>query len=282
MPKAPLPSRLKRWLTILAFWLVQAVLIYTVFGVFLAEDEPKDLFRILTDPEWIRYVGPVILSVMALQIIFLIPVNKPGVVKEHGRSIKFSLAITALAIAGLIGAGVAAILSIPIAFGYEPLDYNFSGIEINFFTVALIVTGISWLVFTPILFRFSRNGPCETFLGRIAARLFLGTIVETVAIIPLDVMVRRKTDCYCSEGTFYALLITGSIGFFALGPAIYLPMLSKRRKRYYACRCDVCGYDMTGCLNAHQCPECGSGWRKKQEVTGMERKEKNNTQKTIS
>jgi rubrerythrin len=52
-----------------------------------------------------------------------------------------------------------------------------------------------------------------------------------------------------------------SVGIVALGPAVLLPILSRRRKRWYAGRCDACGYDMTGTPSADRCPECGAGWR---------------------
>jgi len=46
-----------------------------------------------------------------------------------------------------------------------------------------------------------------------------------------------------------------------LGPAVLLPALGRRRKRYYQSNCPVCGYDMSGNAAAERCPECGSGWK---------------------
>ena len=120
---------------------------------------------------------------------------------------------------------------------------------------------IAWAVATPLLVVFLSRGKRETRLGRLASLLFMGTVVEAAAIVPLDVMMRRKTDCYCDTGTFYALSACGTVGLFALGPAILLPILAKRRKRWYLGHCDVCGYDMSATPRAARCSECGAGWR---------------------
>lgn len=98
-------------------------------------------------------------------------------------------------------------------------------------------------------------------MARVASVLFLGTAVETAAVLPLDVVVRRRSTCYCGESTFWSLVILGAVGFFALGPVLYLMPFQKRRRRWLGGRCEVCGYDMRSTPRAERCPECGSGWR---------------------
>jgi hypothetical protein len=119
----------------------------------------------------------------------------------------------------------------------------------------------AWIVFTPLLVLFARGKRRETMLSRLTSGLFLGSVVESLAVIPLDVMIRRRTDCYCGESTFWTLLLCGTVGLFAFGPALFLVLLAKRRKRWWAGKCDWCGYDMSGSKNADRCPECGAGWR---------------------
>ncbi|MBX3377880.1 MAG: hypothetical protein KF678_12860 [Phycisphaeraceae bacterium] len=120
---------------------------------------------------------------------------------------------------------------------------------------------LGWVVATPLVWSFVKRRGAEDALARFSSRLFLGTVVEAAAMIPLDVMVRRKTGCYCQEGTYWTLAGCWAIGLFALGPVVFLVPLSKRRKRWFAGRCEACGYDMTGCMTAERCPECGAGWR---------------------
>ncbi|KAA0214922.1 MAG: hypothetical protein DYG94_10755 [Leptolyngbya sp. PLA3] len=120
---------------------------------------------------------------------------------------------------------------------------------------------LGWIVSTPLLLAFIGGQDTETALKKLASLIFVGTSVEILAIIPLDVFTRRKSDCYCAEGSLWALLALVPLGFVALGPMIFLVAASKRRKRYAAGCCEICGYDMTGNLKAERCPECGAGWK---------------------
>lgn len=120
---------------------------------------------------------------------------------------------------------------------------------------------LGWVVGTPLLLAFIRKRDTETALKRLASLIFLGTAVETLAIIPIDVFVRRKSSCYCAEGSYWALVTLVPLGFLALGPMIFLVAGSKRRKRWEMGHCEICGYDMSGLPKAERCPECGAGWK---------------------
>ncbi|MCC6969739.1 MAG: hypothetical protein IT434_05905 [Phycisphaerales bacterium] len=134
------------------------------------------------------------------------------------------------------------------------------------FAVVLTATLVMWTFATPLLGAFLRRQSDETRLHLVAKRLFIGSVVETVSMVPLDVMVRRKSNCYCGEGTFFALLICSTIGLIALGPMVFLLPLGRRRRRLEAGRCPLCGYDMSAIPKAERCPECGAGWRPSSSV----------------
>ena len=195
---------------------------------------------------------------VAAQAVLLWPVRRPAPRMNAGASAWMSVGTAALACALLTGGGLAAAADLvwlatkqDIA---DPAVWTICG--------AIVLT---WALFTPLLMSFCRRHRRETALTRLASRLFLGTIIEAAAIIPLDVMVRRRASCYCGHGTYWALIICGSVGFFALGPAVLLPILARRRKRWYGGHCDACGYDMSGTPGADRCPECGAGWRAQRE-----------------
>jgi len=140
----------------------------------------------------------------------------------------------------------------------------FTDLEAPNWTGALMLLGpflIGWIISTPLLLIFIRRRDTETALQKLASLLFLGTAVELLAVIPIDVFVRRRASCYCSEGSYLALVTLVPLGFVALGPMIFLVAASKRRKRWLDGRCEVCGYDMTATLKAERCPECGAGWK---------------------
>lgn len=175
---------------------------------------------------------------------------------SQGMDIKAAVIVIACCCAGLFAAWFLAATSIYRLLASQPSDrFVMFG--------ALIAVVTSWAIATPLLLAFMRKGDRITRLQRLAAWLLTGTIIETVAIIPLDVMIRRRSSCYCSEGTYWALLLLGSVGAVILGPAVYLLPLGRRRRRLAAGQCIACGYDMTAIPEAARtrCPECGAGWR---------------------
>ncbi len=255
-----------RWRVLGVYWLAQALLLYTVFSAFETTDGltemPDSLSAFvlgLGDLAMTRD-GVFVLSGIALftmlQALFVTPVRKP-MAGRRGPGVWWSLAVAGLMI-GLLTSSL--VIALAEAF-VTPDDELFSG---SFPPPSVVLWGsmaFGWVVATPLLIAFCRRGRRESVLSRISAWLFLGTVVEVVAIIPLDVLVRRRNPCYCATGTYWGLVMCGIVGLFVLGPMVFLPLVHARRKRWYGSRCEVCGYDMTGLESPDRCPECGAGWR---------------------
>jgi hypothetical protein len=239
----------KKWCWAGLYWLVQTIIV--LLAPLLIIDGDLNLSA-LADPGYLLVVLLVAAGLIGLQVIFLWPVRQPAPKESRGQPLRLSLAVGGLGVAAMVWALFLAGLSLLRLMGHGP--------NLNEWYL-LLPLALSWLVATPLLIAFCKRGPRESMLQRIAARLFVGTIIEALAIIPLDVMVRRRTNCYCGEGTYSALLVCTGVGLFALGPCICLPLLARRRKRWYEGRCDACGYDMRGSPHATHCPECGAGWR---------------------
>lgn len=193
------------------------------------------------------------LFVVALHALFLWPIARPGAGPSRG------LTASALAAAFMVGVLVSAGVGALSFLIYEETGLDIGVKPMTWVLIAALLAG--WVIATPLVLAFIRKGRRETMLARLAARLFTGTIIEAAAIIPIDVLIRRKEDCVCTTGTYFALVACGGVGIFALGPVIVLPVLARRRKRWYASHCDVCGYDMSTTLKLDRCPECGTGWR---------------------
>lgn len=247
----------RKWTAVAGIWSLQAIALVVGPGLLVQESLPLDWFY-LRESRYLLQAGILFLLVIAAQAVLLWPVRRPAPRMNSGASAWVSVGTAALACALLIGGGLAAAADLvwlatdqDIA---DPAAWAICG-----------ATLLTWALFTPLLMSFCRQRRRETALARLASRLFLGTIIEAAAIIPLDVMVRRKASCYCGHGTYWALIICGSVGFFALGPAVLLPIVARRRKRWYAGHCDACGYDMSGTPGADRCPECGAGWRADRE-----------------
>ncbi len=260
-----LPSK---WYLAAAFWVVQTLFVLAAGLLIVAHaqevDGPREMYPV---PSWAEIEGVarfqdfwgwtllIAVSIAAAQAVFLWPVARPRPKQQGGVAMWLSLATAGLAIGALSSALVIAVLHVVDEY-VTNADPPFAA---EWFIVVCALPG--WVVGTVLLSRFAKNDTRETRLARISARLFLGTMIEVAALMPLDVMIRRKTNCYCFAGTYIALAICGSIGLFALGPAIFLPALAKRRRRWHGGRCDACGYDMSTLLNADRCPECGAGWK---------------------
>lgn len=277
-------TKTPKWVLLSGFWLAQGIVLYLLQALLYVSQAqvdgiPDDAGRTQfwgVWPSWAEYADILITGefaismvvaiavICAAQLMFMLPVRRPGLTPGKGKGLKRSLVtagfvIGVLCLAALMGIGEA----MQTLGSYRlSLGVDLPGGE---YTAAGLVVIVAWCIATPVLIRFARPGRRERVLSRLARKLFMGTIVEVALLIPLDVMIRRKTDCYCWSGSYWALTLCGFVGVFALGPAIYLPLLAKRRATWYGGHCGVCGYDMGGNLRAERCPECGSGWKTSDE-----------------
>jgi len=243
---------------LLTIWLLQTAAFMLPLPLILNDALSTDAyFEAFTHREFWAVTGIGAGVVALAQALFLWRVRRPGV-SRTGRSLSISVGVGAFMCAALTVAVLFALWSVAQTIGEFNLE---SALASRGPWVVLGAAAAAWAVWTPIIGAFCRRQRAETALSRLAARLLLGTIVEAVAIVPLDVLVRRRSDCYCFEPSFGAMLLCLGVGWFAFGPAVFLPLLTRRRKRWYAGHCDACAYDMSGCMNAERCPECGAGWR---------------------
>lgn len=171
-------------------------------------------------------------------------------------SVMIAAFIAAALVGGLVGVAGEALNLLMASVVAQPPEID----EDIIILAGLGAIALSWLVFTPIMLAFKGVHEPDTYISRLASRLFIGTVIEVVATIPIDIMVRRRTSCHCSDGSFWALIIGLSAGFIVLGPVVVLLPLGRRFQRRSLGRCRACGFDMRGCLAAPVCPECGTAW----------------------
>jgi hypothetical protein len=194
--------------------------------------------------------------VLAAQAIFLVPVRRERARRERGRSLYASLALAGSTVVILVAGFAFAIINV---FTLEP---NLSP------TSVVAVLAVSWLSFTLLLVAYARRRARDTreeLLARIARRIFAGTIVEALGLVPFDLVLRGRKQCYCLSGSVIAYSACLAVGTIFLGPAIFLPLLAKRRATlYYDRHCDVCGAtlevekkDYRGAETTRVCASCG-------------------------
>jgi hypothetical protein len=179
---------------------------------------------------------------------------------RDGVPLLMSVGIAAFIAAALVG-GMVSVAGDALNLCFQYL--NPAAPEIDGGLIILAGAGamaLSWILFTPLMLAFKGTHEPDTYISRLASRLFIGTVIEVVATIPVDIMVRKRTSCHCADGSFWALIIGLSAGFIVLGPVVVLLPLGRRFQRRSLGRCRACGFDMRGCLGAPVCPECGTAW----------------------
>jgi hypothetical protein len=97
--------------------------------------------------------------------------------------------------------------------------------------------------------------------------LVAGTVLELLITIPIDVQVRKRTNCYCGEGTLLSLIIGLTAILWTFGPGVAILFLVRRNQLALAAgRCLKCDYDLRG-LESSRCPECGTLFRRIAEMS---------------
>ena len=123
-----------------------------------------------------------------------------------------------------------------------------------------IAIGAGGWAFWLLVFALIGSGEWTRRFGWVYRTLIAGTILELVITIPIDVQVRRRTQCYCDEGTFFSLIIGLTAILWTFGPGVAILFFIRRNQlRLASGRCRQCGYDLRG-LSSRICPECGTGF----------------------
>jgi len=125
--------------------------------------------------------------------------------------------------------------------------------------VLLVVFTGSWVSWSFILLVFTREMWADRLLGRIVHVLLAGTIIEFIVILPIDMMVRRRTDCYCATGTFLSICFAGTALLWLAGPGAWIAITSRRHRAVRERYCERCGH-ANGPTPGEHCPECGCTW----------------------
>lgn len=224
--------------------------------------DPKELGGLIVDfpaapfePLWWLYCGGPALLVVASQALFVVPIVRLRIeTQPSGRSLLFSL---------IVGAMVAGALTLGLVCGLlELLDVWEEAINESEaywgWTMTLPIFATGWLFWSAVLLVFTRRRPGRGLPERLVALLLAGTLIEALAMIPIDVMVRRRTNCYCATGTFHGLLIAAFATMWLTGPGIAI-LYMRHRRRQAVHRCDRCGY-AKGPSPGPACPECHFAW----------------------
>jgi len=263
-----------RWLIFLiGLPIYTAVLWAIAFSAIVLLNAPDDFLStwqdLLADPEdifteplaWIWSTGPVLLiagtqALMVGPFVTFRPVRGP-----RAHCLVVSILVCALVASMLVLGLVFAILEL-FDVWEEPLNMDEGpwGGELSLW-LTLPVLLVSWVFWSLVFFRFTRRRRSFGIVGRLIDILLAGTIIETILIVPVDIMVRRRTDCYCATGTFHALLLATFAVLWLAGPGALIVFTRRRRRRWADMYCLNCGYEK-GPSPGERCPGCGYEWKR--------------------
>ncbi|MHC4450428.1 MAG: FmdB family zinc ribbon protein [Planctomycetota bacterium] len=109
-----------------------------------------------------------------------------------------------------------------------------------------------WAVWAMVFYRYLRSR------SRILRALIAGTVLELLVAAPVHAACYKRDDCYCTRGSYTALVFGGTALFWVFGPGVFLLYLRERKRRGRLLRiCPDCGHDLSGSA-AETCPACGS------------------------
>ncbi|MBT5410220.1 MAG: hypothetical protein HOK75_08175 [Phycisphaerae bacterium] len=189
--------------------------------------------------------------IVATQCVFLIPIVHPPTVSLYGKSLKVSFVIAAflasissmVLLLGIFSFVTSIVLQSPKEDTVQPW-------------VFWAVLGCTWLCWSIFLLKFvMRKNHDATPLVRVTGLLFAGTVVEVLLSIPLAIMVERRSNCYCENGSFFALVFSIIAAFWLFGPCMVM-LLFWRKRPWIKDHCLQCGYPRK-VANVDTCSECG-------------------------
>ena len=202
---------------------------------------------------------PALLCV-ASQVIFLLPVIQPARFCPGGhRSLRRGLVCAGFAASALLIGLFAALAEAFVQLSI--LDEEHMGSIMKtllpddmWFWPFFLAT---WLIWSPFIMWFTRKSLPRCGVERVLGLLLGGTVLEVLVVLPVDIVVRRRTDCYCGTGTFLALCMSIVACIWMAGPMVVLAVTSRRRRWWRDHHCHTCG-SPAGPSSPARCPECGT------------------------
>ena len=258
----------RRWILLLVglpvYTLALMVLATVLMGLIVVQEWNSygwsgfagDLVGLMDDPEWWGYFGVPALVVVASQAVFLVPV----LAKRPPRGERPQSLLVSLVVGGAIAAGLTVGLALAVVELIQTWLEDLLMGEAWMGGVILFILLGSWAFWSGLLLLFTRQIWADRVLGRLVGLLLAGTLLEVLVVVPIDIMVRRRTDCYCGTGTFFALCLAVVATLWLAGPGVVISISSRKHRLWRQTHCQGCGY-AKGPSPGPACPECGFAWK---------------------
>lgn len=194
----------------------------------------------------------------AMPVLLIAPVCKRWQPGEEGRSMRAS-------IAGAAAIGSACAMGILFTAGdlltFVLRDTGVIGPNGNVLSwvihpAALLCAWVTIGVLWAWLLSYAGASRQPGAITRWVRWLFAGSCVEVAIAAPTYVLAIRRDTCYCSWGSWWAIIAGTTTMVLLCGPALVLLATRQARMQWIRSVCGECGYPRRG--NAQLCPECGN------------------------
>ena len=198
-----------------------------------------------------------VITVSAAPVLLIAPVCKRWQPGEEGRSLRASI-VGAAAIGSACAVGI--LLTTGDLLTFVLRDTGVIGPNGNVLSwvihpatllCAWVAIGVLWAW----LLSYAGSSRHPGAITRWVRWLFAGSCVEVAIAAPTYVLAIRRDTCYCSWGSWWAIVAGTTTMVLLCGPALVLLATRQTRMQWMRSVCGECGYPRRG--NAPLCPECG-------------------------
>jgi hypothetical protein len=202
-------------------------------------------------PEGVFWLGAVLTVFFGTQAAFLSGAprfRKPRL--DSRKPLWLSLVAGAFIMALVSGGLLLTLMSLAWILG-GPAD----GSGFSWF-ILLAILPVAWVVWSSLFAALWTTNTAG--YRRMYSVLLGGTFLELLITVPVDIQVRKRTDCYCAHGTFFALPLGILLAVWCFGPGLVLLFLTRRSQRQRRPGfCHGCGLDLRDSF-VMRCPECNT------------------------
>lgn len=211
---------MKYWALLVAFLYCLIIVILTVPVITVAfwpnarAAEISDVFSVW--PYW-AFVATLGLC----QIVLLkVPVDIAGHRPVSRRSLLLPIIVTGLMMGMLV---VGAIFSLE--------EFISQGNTLDALKT-LAISGLTWMTWTVVFYRLSRNDNPTDLISRLCRNLLRGSILELLIAVPTHIVARGRDYCCAGVLTFIGLTLGICVMLFSFGPGVFF-LFVDRWKRVY-------------------------------------------------
>jgi len=218
---------MKRWALVVTFLYFLIIVGLTLPVVIIAfwphinvrAEDLGDLFSTSAWPYWV-FVAVLVFSQVAL---LTVPVGLASRRPIKRRSLLLPILVSGLMMGSMV---IGAVFSLHefIARDIGPSSWMALG--------ALALGGLTWVMWTVVFYRLSRNENPADVISRQCRFLLKGSILELLIAVPTHIVARSRDYCCAGFMTFIGIALGISVMLLSYGPGVFFLFLDRWNRLY--------------------------------------------------